>query len=122
MVDVLPSYVQGSWHTATDNGTPVLDASTGEAIAAVSSTGIDFAATVDYARSVGGPNLRRMGFRDRVGLVQRLALHLKEQKDSLYELSGLSRQHQVGHRLRRGRRDRRTLRLREEGKGRAARR
>jgi len=52
---MLQSYVQGQWFTAADAGTPLRSAVTGDEVARISSTGVDVAAMLDYARSVGGP-------------------------------------------------------------------
>jgi len=55
---MLSSYVRDDWYTAGDEGATLVDASTGEAVARVSSTGIDLAGMVGHARTVGGPGLR----------------------------------------------------------------
>ena len=56
-VETVPSYVQESWWTpdaaATESAVPVLDASTGELLAKVSTEGLDLAAVVDYGRTTG---------------------------------------------------------------------
>ena len=78
---LLESYVAGRWFTATDEGTPVADAVTGETVARVSSTGLDVPAMLDHARTVGGPALRELTFHQRAALLKQLALRLKAQKD-----------------------------------------
>ena len=80
MVERLPSYVADSWFTPNRDGDAVLDSSTGEPVATVSSEGIDFARMVEYARTVGGPELRRLTFRERAALIEALAGHLTENK------------------------------------------
>ncbi len=87
MAEKLPSYVQGSWKTASDEGTPVFDAATGDEIVRVSSSGIDMAGVLDHAREVGGPALRSLTFHERAAILKTLAAHLMEHKDELYELS-----------------------------------
>ncbi len=84
---VLESYVEGRWYRPTSGGVEVRDASTGEPVAAVSSDGIDMAAVLDHARSVGGPALRVLTFQQRAGLLKALAAHLGERKEELYALS-----------------------------------
>jgi oxepin-CoA hydrolase / 3-oxo-5,6-dehydrosuberyl-CoA semialdehyde dehydrogenase len=84
---MLSSYVRDAWHTPTDEGTTVLDASTGEPVARVSSTGVDVAAMVEHARRAGGPGLRELTFHQRAAALKRLALHLRERRDGLYEQS-----------------------------------
>jgi oxepin-CoA hydrolase/3-oxo-5,6-dehydrosuberyl-CoA semialdehyde dehydrogenase len=87
----LESYVAGRWQTpdgADGDAHPVLDAATGEEVARVSSAGIDLAAMVDHARTVGGPAIRELTFHERAGLLKALAKHLGgEGKDELYALS-----------------------------------
>jgi oxepin-CoA hydrolase/3-oxo-5,6-dehydrosuberyl-CoA semialdehyde dehydrogenase len=83
----LPSYVQGAWHTSTEEGRPVHNAVTGEELAQVSSAGVDFARVLEHARTVGGPALRALTFHERAGLLKALALHLREHRKELYAIS-----------------------------------
>ncbi|WP_307816552.1 phenylacetic acid degradation bifunctional protein PaaZ [Nocardioides limicola] len=87
MSALVESYVAGRWVRATDDGTPVLDATTGEEIARVSSRGLDHAALVAHGRDVGGPAVRRLTFHERAGLLKALAKHLGQHKDEFYALS-----------------------------------
>ena len=87
MTRMLSSYLSGRWHTADDEGTPVADASTGQAVARVSSTGADVGAAVEHARSVGGPALRALTYPERAALVKAVVGVLTEGKDELYALS-----------------------------------
>jgi len=84
---LLRSYVSGGWHTAPDEGRPVFDAVTGEEIARVSSTGIDFGAALAHGREVGGPALRALTFHQRAALLKALGQHLREHRDELYAVS-----------------------------------
>ncbi|HVV09830.1 phenylacetic acid degradation bifunctional protein PaaZ [Amycolatopsis sp.] len=84
---LLRSHVSGSWHTASDEGTPLRDAVTGEEVARISSTGVDMAAALDYGRRVGGPALRELTFHQRAALLKALASHLREHREELYALS-----------------------------------
>jgi oxepin-CoA hydrolase/3-oxo-5,6-dehydrosuberyl-CoA semialdehyde dehydrogenase len=86
-MDNLASYVQGRWHVAPNEGTVVADAATGAPIAAVSSTGVDFAAAIAHARATGGPALRELTFHQRGALLKNLALYLEARKDAYFELS-----------------------------------
>jgi oxepin-CoA hydrolase/3-oxo-5,6-dehydrosuberyl-CoA semialdehyde dehydrogenase len=87
---VLESYVAGSWRRPTDDGTPVVDAVTGETVARVSSAGIDTAGAVRHAREVGGPALRALTFVERAALVKAVAGVLSEAREELYALSARS--------------------------------
>jgi oxepin-CoA hydrolase/3-oxo-5,6-dehydrosuberyl-CoA semialdehyde dehydrogenase len=84
---MLESYVAGRWFTATDDGAPIADAVTGEAVVRVSSTGLDVPAMLDHARGVGGPALRELTFHQRAGLLKQLALRLMADKEAFYALS-----------------------------------
>jgi len=86
-VSMLQSYVQGQWFTAADAGTPLRSAVTGKEVARISSTGVDVAAMLDYARSVGGPVLRELTFHQRAGQLKALGKLLMAGKDEFYALS-----------------------------------
>jgi oxepin-CoA hydrolase/3-oxo-5,6-dehydrosuberyl-CoA semialdehyde dehydrogenase len=83
----LESYVVGEWYRASNGGTVVASAVTGEPVAEISSEGIDAAAVLDHARTVGGPALRRLTFHQRAAMLKALGKHLLEVKEELYELS-----------------------------------
>lgn len=83
----LKSYVQGRWVEGADAGVTVRDATTGAVVALVSSTGIDFAQVLDYARGIGGPALRTLTFHERAALLKALGKKLLELKDEFYALS-----------------------------------
>ncbi|HYN18343.1 MAG TPA: 3,4-dehydroadipyl-CoA semialdehyde dehydrogenase, partial [Actinomycetes bacterium] len=84
---MISSYLRDDWYTATDEGATLRDASTGEPVGRVSSTGVDLAAMVEHARTVGGPGLRELTFHQRAAALKRLAAHLREHRDGLYEQS-----------------------------------
>ena len=91
MTNILPSYVNGAWWTPADPAqaetTLVRDASTGDVITAVSTTGLDLAGALDYARTVGQESLGRLSFHQRAMILKQLAQALTERKDELYALS-----------------------------------
>src|ERR1035441_1927380 len=87
MPEMLASYVAGEWYTAPDEGTVVLDAATGDAVARVSTTGLDTRRMVDHARRVGGPSLRRLTFQERAAALKELATFLDANKAAYHELS-----------------------------------
>ncbi|WP_430335913.1 phenylacetic acid degradation bifunctional protein PaaZ [Rhodococcus sp. ACT016] len=87
MTTLLQSYAQGRWHTAPDEGTPLLSAVDGREVARISSTGVDVPGMIDYARSVGGPALAKPTFHERAAALKALALTLMAGKEEFYELS-----------------------------------
>jgi oxepin-CoA hydrolase / 3-oxo-5,6-dehydrosuberyl-CoA semialdehyde dehydrogenase len=84
---LLRSYVEGSWFTASDQGVPLHDAVTGEEVARVSATGLDYAAALEHGRRVGGPALRELTFHQRAALLKAVGSLLRENRDELYALS-----------------------------------
>lgn len=83
----LKNYVLGEWVEGAGKATVLHDAVTGEAIAEASTGGIDFKAMLEYARTVGGPKLRRMTFHERARVLRALAQHLTARKEAFYALS-----------------------------------
>ncbi|WP_061711761.1 phenylacetic acid degradation bifunctional protein PaaZ [Kocuria palustris] len=86
---ILPSYLEGQWWTPQDpqRVTDVLDAVTGELVTRVSTDGIDLAAAVEHARTVGQRSLGGLSLHERALKLKELALHLTEHKQELYDLS-----------------------------------
>jgi oxepin-CoA hydrolase/3-oxo-5,6-dehydrosuberyl-CoA semialdehyde dehydrogenase len=83
----LMSYVQGRWVEGQGAGATLRDATSGEAVATVSSSGLDFAALLGYARATGGPALRALTFHERAARLRALGKRLAEFKDEFYALS-----------------------------------
>ncbi|MFD1017534.1 phenylacetic acid degradation bifunctional protein PaaZ [Winogradskyella rapida] len=80
-------YVQGSWTTGKEEGTPILDAITGEAFTSVAIEGLDVPEILNYGRTKGGEVLRKMTFQERGNMLKKLALYLTKRKDAFYDLS-----------------------------------
>src|SRR5690554_2834318 len=87
MIKQLENYALGNWVKGKAEGQPLYNAITGDAIAVASSDGLDFGAMMDYARSTGGPLLRKMTFQERGLLLKRLALYLLDRKEEFYTVS-----------------------------------
>lgn len=83
----LKNYVLGKWVEGEGAGTPLFNAVTGEQIAEATTKGIDFKAALEYGRTVGSPNLRKMTFHQRARMLKALALYLNEKKEIFYQLS-----------------------------------
>jgi oxepin-CoA hydrolase/3-oxo-5,6-dehydrosuberyl-CoA semialdehyde dehydrogenase len=80
----LESYVCGEWTRGSRDGVPLLDAATGAPVALIDSTGVDFAAALDWGRDKGGRALRAMSFHDRAGMIKALGLALMGLKEEFY--------------------------------------
>jgi oxepin-CoA hydrolase/3-oxo-5,6-dehydrosuberyl-CoA semialdehyde dehydrogenase len=83
----LKNYALGQWVEGTGKSAELVHAVTGETIAEASSGGLDFKAMADYARSVGGPRLRKLTFHQRAHMLKAIAKYLMERKDAFYALS-----------------------------------
>ncbi|MEE8408468.1 MAG: 3,4-dehydroadipyl-CoA semialdehyde dehydrogenase [Myxococcota bacterium] len=83
---LLKSYTGGRW-VEGDTRTPLFNPTTEETIAEVATGDVDVAATLEHARSCGGPALREMSFADRGRLVGAIAKTLHAHRDELLELS-----------------------------------
>lgn len=84
---ILQNYAEGHWVKGNGGYRSLLDSVTSKEIAKTSSTGLNFEAMLNYARNVGGPNLRQYGFHDRAYMLKALASYLMGRKEELYELS-----------------------------------
>ena len=83
----LESFVSGRWQAGRGGAVALRDATTGEVIANANAEGLDSRAMLEHAREVGGPNLRRLTFHERAGLLKALARMLGEYKNEFYALS-----------------------------------
>ena len=83
------SYVAGAWHRPGEAGRILRDAATGAPVAELAAAGIEPAEAVAYARSVGGPALRRLTFHQRAAMLRNVGklLLTEDSKRRLYELS-----------------------------------
>lgn len=87
MTLILKSYVEDRWFTPQAGLADIPSAVDGHVVARTSTTGIDFAAVVDYARTVGGPALRALTFHERAAMLKAVAEHLNAHKEELYALA-----------------------------------
>ncbi len=86
---ILESYLNGQWTAGTGDGQQYVDAATGEALGSVSSAGLDLAAAVHYARTVGVAAVQALTFHERATILRNIGKLLLEDdvKSPLYELS-----------------------------------
>ncbi len=81
------SFAAGQWVAPGNGSRSIASAITGEIIANAGNAALDVQNMLDYARSVGGPALRKLTFHDRARMIKALAAHLNEHKQALYDLS-----------------------------------
>ncbi|EDZ46876.1 phenylacetic acid degradation protein paaN [Rhodobacterales bacterium Y4I] len=83
----ISSFAAGQWVAPGAGARNIASAITGEVIASAGNDALDVQAMLDYARTVGGPNLRKLTFHDRARMLKALAGHLNQHKQALYDLS-----------------------------------
>ncbi len=83
----LDNYITGKWIEGDGDGQILYNAVNGESIANATTQGLDFAAMLEYGRTVGSPTLRKMTFQERGRMLRALALHLTEKKEIFYSIS-----------------------------------
>jgi oxepin-CoA hydrolase/3-oxo-5,6-dehydrosuberyl-CoA semialdehyde dehydrogenase len=84
----LLNYARDAWVPGDGSSLSELpSAIDGSIVAATGSGGLDFAAMLDHARSVGGPALRKLTFHQRARILKGLGLAILARKEELYELS-----------------------------------
>ncbi len=82
----LQSHLCGAWREGAGEGALARDAATGEPVARVDSTGLDFAEALAYGRAAGAA-LRALDFHQRAQMLKALAQALTEAKEAFYDLS-----------------------------------
>ncbi|MCW2544895.1 MAG: paaN, partial [Frankiales bacterium] len=82
----MESFVGGTWVRPSDEGAPVLDATTGKTVAHVSQQPVPIADALSYGRAAGAA-LRALTFHERAAILKQLGTYLMERKEELYELS-----------------------------------
>jgi oxepin-CoA hydrolase/3-oxo-5,6-dehydrosuberyl-CoA semialdehyde dehydrogenase len=83
----LANLVQDRWVEGDGDGRILTSAVSGDPVARITSDGLDFAAILQHAKSVGGPNLRKLTFHERGDMLKALAIDLNEHKQAFYALS-----------------------------------
>jgi oxepin-CoA hydrolase/3-oxo-5,6-dehydrosuberyl-CoA semialdehyde dehydrogenase len=83
----LGNLVLDRWVDGEGDGNMLTSAVDGEAIAAITSDGLDFKDILHHARTVGGSNLRKYTFHERGEMLKALAKYLTEHKKEFYPLS-----------------------------------
>ena len=83
----LSNFIFGNWIDGDGEGQTLFNAVSGEPIINATTQGLDFAAMLDFGRTVGSPALRKMTFQERGRMLRALALHLTEKKEIFYSIS-----------------------------------
>jgi 3,4-dehydroadipyl-CoA semialdehyde dehydrogenase len=82
----LKSFVCGEWVEGKGRAVTLVNPTTEEALADASTEGIDMRAALAFARDHGGPALRAITFRERGGILRKLARTIYASRDELMAL------------------------------------
>src|SRR5881296_2777747 len=86
----LPNYVKGQWSEGTSPGEALTDPGTGQELARISSQGINLAEALAFARTYGGPALRRLSYAQRAEILGKMADALVANRDEYFRISLLN--------------------------------
>ncbi len=83
----LQSYLSGKWISGTGKHAELVNPSHETVLAKASTEGVDFAAAYAFARDVGGPALRGLGFKQRGELLRAMSRSIHAHRDELLKLA-----------------------------------
>jgi oxepin-CoA hydrolase/3-oxo-5,6-dehydrosuberyl-CoA semialdehyde dehydrogenase len=83
----LASYLGGAWKSGSGKSQQLVDPSTEEVLAETSTSGLDLAGALAFARETGGPALRRLTFAQRGEILQALSRAIHAKRDELLDLA-----------------------------------
>ena len=81
------SFAAGQWVAPGSSARSIENALTGAVMGEAGNDALDIQAMLEYGRTIGSPALRAMTFHDRAKMLKALALHLREHRQTLYDLS-----------------------------------
>ncbi|MDJ0750236.1 MAG: phenylacetic acid degradation bifunctional protein PaaZ [Woeseiaceae bacterium] len=87
MTNKLGNLVFDRWVDGDGDGNMLKSAVDGNAVARITSDGLDFGDILNHARKTGGANLRKLTFHERGEMLKSLAKYLMEHKKEFYALS-----------------------------------
>ena len=83
----LKSYLQNAWVSGKRKTATLVNPSTEAPVATVSTEGLDFKGALEFARNVGGPNLRKMSFAQRGEMIMAMSKAIHAHRDELIKLA-----------------------------------
>jgi 3,4-dehydroadipyl-CoA semialdehyde dehydrogenase len=86
-MQLLASYLHGTWSPGSGSRTPLVNPATEEVLAEVSTGGHDLAAAFSHARQAGGPELAALSFAQRGALLGALAKAIHGAREELIALA-----------------------------------
>ena len=91
------SFIAGHWIAPDSGARAIENAVSGNVMERAGNAGFDREKALGYARDIGGPNLRAIGFHDRARMLKSLAIHLNAQKQVLCDISFATGATQADH-------------------------
>ena len=85
----IESYALEEWHSPQGDTKTLYASASGSPIGIIGSS-LDTEKMIHHAKTVGGENLRQMGFHERAKILKALANYLSDRKEELYELNPLT--------------------------------
>ena len=85
----IESYALEEWHSPQGDTKTLYASASGSPIGIIGSS-LDTEKMIHHAKTVGGENLRQMGFHERAKILKALANYLSDRKEELYELTPLT--------------------------------
>src|SRR5437588_157452 len=86
----LPNYLADQWVAGSDPGTALVDPVTGDELARISSEGVDLQNALEFARTPGGPALRRLTYGQRAEMLAKIGEVLTANRDEYFRISLLN--------------------------------
>jgi 3,4-dehydroadipyl-CoA semialdehyde dehydrogenase len=86
----LPNYLSAQWMEGAGLGEPLVDPVTGDELGRISSQGLDMRTALEFARSDGGPALRKFTYGERADLLAKIADVLAANRDEYFRISLLN--------------------------------
>ena len=86
----LSSWICNEWRAGTGDQSPLYNPTSEEVIAETSTNGLDLASTLNYARTIGGPNLRSMTFAERGAMLKSLSKAIHAVREDLIEIGRIN--------------------------------
>ena len=81
------SFAAGTWVECNEAARTIHSAITGDVIARAGNDTLEVAGMLEYAKNLGGKNLRKINFHDRAKMLKAIAQTLSEHKKALYDIS-----------------------------------
>jgi 3,4-dehydroadipyl-CoA semialdehyde dehydrogenase len=83
----LQSYLGGKWQAGVGEDAQLVNPTTGDIVASASSKGLDLSTALSYSRNVGGGELRKLTYAQRVELLNKIADVLAARREEWFDIA-----------------------------------